>query len=131
VEYKAGMRHLLGHGLITAVFCGLVAGALTLARGGAWTTHLVYSLATGLVSWLFIDVTRLLVTRRQEVRWPRGLGGYLVVGAGIGIGFLGGNLIGDAWVGAPACASSSTAWAAAGTCRAGSTRRSAPPPRPA
>lgn len=102
MEYKAGMRHLLGHGLITAVFCGLVAGALTLARGGAWTTHLVYSLATGLVSWLFIDVTRLLVTRRQEVRWPRGLGGYLVVGAGIGIGFLGGNLIGDAWVGAPA-----------------------------
>ena len=80
MEYKAGMRHLLGHGLITAVFCGLVAGALTLARGGAWTTHLVYSLATGLVSWLFIDVTRLLVTRRQEVRWPRGLGGYLVGG---------------------------------------------------
>lgn len=96
------LRDMLRHGLITAVFCCLIAIALTITKGGGWADHLVYSLAIGTISWLFIDGCRLLLTRGREIRWPLGFRGYLVVAVGVTLGFLGGNLIGDAWIGAPA-----------------------------
>ena len=95
------LRNMLRHGLITAAFSCLIATALTLTGGGEWASHLVYSLSIGLISWLFIDTCSLLVTRHREVRWPTGAWGYLIVAVGATLGFVGGNLIGDAWVGAP------------------------------
>ncbi|CAA2107208.1 sensor histidine kinase [Variovorax paradoxus] len=96
------LRDMLRHGLITAVFCCLIAIALTITEGGGWAPHLVYSLSIGLISWLFIDITRLLMTGHREIRWPLGVRGYLIVVIGVVLGFMGGNLIGDAWIGAPA-----------------------------
>ncbi|MBB1598550.1 sensor histidine kinase [Variovorax sp. UMC13] len=95
------LRDMLRHGLVTAVFCCLIAIALTVTKGGGWANHLVYSLSIGTISWLFIDGCRLLLTRGREIRWPLGVRGYLVVVVGVTLGFLGGNLIGDAWIGAP------------------------------
>ena len=95
------IRDILRHGLVTAVFCCLIAIALTITKGGGWAAHLVYSLAIGTISWLFIDIGRLLLTRGRDIRWPLGARGYLMVVVGVTLGFLGGNLIGDAWVGAP------------------------------
>jgi hypothetical protein len=97
------LRDMLRHGLITAVFCCLIAGALTLSEhgNGNWADHLVYSLAIGMLSWLFIDISRLLITGHRDIRWPLGGWGYLLVAMGVTFGFLGGNFIGDAWIGAP------------------------------
>ncbi len=96
------VRDMLRHGLITAVFCCLIASALTITSGGGWAVHLVYSLSIGIISWLFIDTSRLLLTGHRDIRWPHGGWGYVLVAIGVTIGFLGGNLIGDAWAGAPA-----------------------------
>ncbi|SEJ51105.1 Histidine kinase-, DNA gyrase B-, and HSP90-like ATPase [Variovorax sp. OK212] len=96
------LRDMLRHGLITAVFCCLIACALTITDGGGWAAHLVYSLSIGLISWLFIDTTRLLITGHRDIRWPLGGRGYVVVVVGVTLGFMGGNFIGDAWTGAPA-----------------------------
>ncbi|AVQ81149.1 histidine kinase [Variovorax paradoxus] len=99
---SANLRDMLRHGLITAVFCCLIATALTITEGGGWAAHLVYSLSIGTVSWLFIDCGRLLLTGHHEIHWPGGPWGLLLVVAGVFVGFFVGNLIGDAWVGAPA-----------------------------
>ncbi len=97
------LRDMLRHGLITAVFNCLIATALTIAEGGnTWAAHLVYSLAIGTVSWLVIDGGRLLLTGHKEVHWPKRPWGFLLIVVGVTIGFVVGNLIGDAWVGAPA-----------------------------
>ncbi|MCR6476879.1 histidine kinase [Variovorax sp. ZS18.2.2] len=97
------LRDLLQHGLITAAFNCFIASALTLMFGGSWAAHLVYSLAIGTVSWLSIDVGRLMLSGHREVaKWPRGFKGVALVIVGVTVGFVVGNLIGDAWSGAPA-----------------------------
>jgi hypothetical protein len=94
---------MLRHGLITAVFCCLIATAMTLTDhgNGSWADHLVYSLAIGMISWLCIDAGRLVLTGHREMLWPHGLRGIALVATGVTIGFVLGNLIGDAWSGAP------------------------------
>ncbi|MBT2335254.1 histidine kinase [Variovorax paradoxus] len=92
---------MLRHGLITAVFCCLIATALSITDGGSWTAHLVYSLAIGTVSWLFIDIGRLLISGHRETHWPGWPAGLLLIAMGMVVGFFVGNLIGDAWLGAP------------------------------
>ena len=92
---------MLRHGLITAVFCCLIATAMTLTGGGNWAGHLVYSLAIGTVSWLFIDFGRLLISGHRETLWPGWPAGFLLIAMGMVVGFFVGNLIGDAWFGAP------------------------------
>ncbi|MNU79769.1 Sensor histidine kinase YehU [compost metagenome] len=96
------LQSMLRHGLITAVFNCMIASALTIAGGGSWAAHMVYSLAIGTASWLFIDGGRLLITGHREALWPKWPWGPLLVVAGVTFGFLTGNLIGDAWSGAPA-----------------------------
>ena len=56
------LRPLLRHGLLSALFCCAIALALTLAGHGPWDEQLVYSLAIGRVSWLGIDLGRMLLT---------------------------------------------------------------------
>ncbi|MGJ7528761.1 sensor histidine kinase [Variovorax sp. GB1P17] len=93
---------MLRHGLVTAVFCCIIAAALTITQDGGWANHLVYSMAIGTVSWLCIDTGRLLLSGRHEILWPKGPWGFVLVAIGVTVGFFVGNLIGDAWSGAPA-----------------------------
>jgi len=82
--------------MITVVFCCFIAAALAITQHGDWGAQMVYSLSIGLISWLFIDVGRLLISGHREVLWPLGPWGYLLVAGGVAVGFLGGNAIGDA-----------------------------------
>ncbi|QNK68304.1 sensor histidine kinase [Variovorax sp. PAMC26660] len=93
---------MLRHGLVTAVFCCIIAAALSITQDGGWANHLVYSMAIGTVSWLCIDTGRLLLSGRHEILWPKGPWGFVLVAIGVTVGFFVGNLIGDAWSGAPA-----------------------------
>lgn len=92
---------MLRHGLITAAFCCFIASALAISGNGSWESQMVYSLSIGMICWLFIDLGRLLLSGHKEVLWPHGFWGYGLIALGVIVGFLGGNAIGDAWVGAP------------------------------
>ncbi|RSZ36253.1 MULTISPECIES: histidine kinase [unclassified Variovorax] len=92
---------MLRHGLITAVFNCLIATLLTITGGDNWVAHMVYSMSIGIVAWLFIDGGRLLISGHRESLWPEWPWGMLLIAAGVAVGFFVGNLIGDAWVGAP------------------------------
>jgi signal transduction histidine kinase len=95
------IRSMLRHGLITVAFCCFIAAALAITQHGDWGAQMVYSLSIGLISWLFIDVGRLLISGHREILWPTGPWGYLLVAAGVLAGFFGGNAIGDAWTHQP------------------------------
>ncbi|WP_431111574.1 sensor histidine kinase [Variovorax paradoxus] len=95
------IRSMLRHGLITVAFCCFIAAALAITQHGDWGAQMVYSLSIGLISWLFIDVGRLLISGHREILWPTGPWGYLLVVAGVLAGFFGGNAIGDAWTDQP------------------------------
>lgn len=82
------------NGLCTAVLCCLIALTLQAVGQGAWDAQLVYSLAVGLISWLVIDLGRLLLTRHQAIAWPAGWRGPALVAAGIAAGALLGGAIG-------------------------------------
>ena len=92
---------MLRHGLSTAIFCCLIAIALSLSANGTWAPHFVYSLSIGLISWFVIDVGRLALSHEGRTLWPHGGKGIALVAGGIVVGFLGGNAIGDAWTGNP------------------------------
>ncbi|MET3493141.1 sensor histidine kinase [Variovorax boronicumulans] len=93
--------NVLRHGLITVVFCCLIGAALAISGNGSWSSQMVYSLSTGTISWLVIDIGRLLLSGHKQTLWPHGLWGFVLVALGVTVGFFGGNAIGDAWVGAP------------------------------
>ena len=95
------IRNLLRHGLITLAFCCFIGSALAISGNGSWGSQMVYSLSIGTISWLVIDTGRLLLSGHKEILWPKGPWGYVLVALGVTVGFLGGNAIGDAWVGAP------------------------------
>jgi len=94
-------RNMLRHGLITAAFCCIIAAALAISGNGSWGSQMVYSLSIGMISWLVIDTGRLMLSGHKEILWPKGPWGYVLVAVGVTVGFLGGNAIGDAWIGAP------------------------------
>ena len=98
------VRDLLRHGLITAACCCVIAAVMTATMhgpDGKWSNQLVYSLSIGLMSWLLIDLGRLLLTRGESVRWPLGARGVVLVAVSVTIGFVVGQTIGDAWSGRP------------------------------
>jgi len=95
------LRDLLRHGITTAVFSSVIAAALAISGRGDWGSQFVYSLSIGMISWIVIDIGRMLLTRRSEKKWPLGAPGVLLVLSGVAAGFLGGNLIGDAWTDRP------------------------------
>ena len=95
------LRDILRHGLITAAFCCVIAAALTVSGMGSWSSQMVYSLSIGTISWLVIDTGRLFISGHQNVLWPHGPWGFVLVAFGVTLGFLGGGAIGDAWVGRP------------------------------
>jgi signal transduction histidine kinase len=94
------LRPLLRDGLLTALFCCAIALALTVGGNGPWDVQLVYSLAIGLVSWLVIDLGRMLLTGADCTGWPQGWRGPALIAAGTLAGFGLGSLVGDAYSGA-------------------------------
>jgi hypothetical protein len=98
---RESAQDMLRHGLSTAIFCCLIAIALSLSTKGTWAAHFVYSLSIGLISWLVIDLGRLALSHDGRTLWPHGARGIALVAAGIVAGFLGGNTIGDAFTGNP------------------------------
>ncbi|WP_394830002.1 histidine kinase [Pendulispora rubella] len=92
---------LLRRGLITAAFSCIVAVAVALSGHGDWGTQFVYSLSIGMISWLVIDPGRQLLRDHRSKPWPHGLPGIALVVAGVTMGFLAGNAIGNTWSGKP------------------------------
>jgi hypothetical protein len=100
----AGIRgclpSLARHILITTGFCALIAVLLWLAKPGQrFDVQLAYSLATGLSSWLVIDLSRFFVDVASPFRFPRGWRGVSVIFVGVCVGFFVGTLVGDAYSG--------------------------------
>ncbi|MGB3450151.1 MAG: histidine kinase [Giesbergeria sp.] len=96
------LRPLARHGLITAVLCCLIALALTLSKNGAWDVQLVYSLGIGLTSWLVIELGRHGLRGPSNTPWPMGWRGIVLVACGMGVGFVLGTALGDAYSGSTA-----------------------------
>lgn len=90
---------IAGRLAVTAVFCCLIALGLTLAGKGAWDTNLAYSLPIGMLSWLFIDLGRILLTRNKPLPWPHGWRGWLLMLCGTVFGFVVGSAIGNVYSG--------------------------------
>ena len=104
---RPGLQNLLGHasalarhGLIVIGFCFLIAAVLWLAKPGQrFDSQLVYSLATGLTSWLVIDGSRFFIDVKSPFAFPRGWRGVVVILVGVCLGFVVGTLLGDAYSG--------------------------------
>jgi Histidine kinase len=100
----AGIRDcapgLARHGVIVMGFCLLIALVLWLAKPGQrFDAQLVYSLATGLSSWLVIDLSRFFIDVKSPFGFPRGWRGVSVIFVGVCIGFVVGTLAGQAYGG--------------------------------
>ena len=97
---RACAPHLTRHGFIVVSFCMLIAVVLWLAKPGQrFDSQLVYSLATGLSSWVVIDGSRFFIDVRSPFGFPRGWRGVAVILVGVCFGFVVGTLAGDAYSG--------------------------------
>ncbi|WP_439329820.1 sensor histidine kinase [Comamonas guangdongensis] len=85
---------LLRHGGVTAAVCLLITLMLTLMGQGSWDVNLVYSLAIGLLVWLTIETGRKLFRQSEQIHWPLGWRGVLLVVAGVLVGFGLGSAVG-------------------------------------
>ena len=91
---------LARHGLITVGFCTLIAVVLWLSKPGQrFDVQLVYSVATGLASWLVIDLSRFFIDVKSPFGFPRGWRGVTSIFVGVCFGFVVGILTGDAYSG--------------------------------
>ena len=97
---RANAVHLARHSLIVISFCAAVAVVLWLSRPNQrFDVQLVYSLATGLSSWLIIDGSRFFIDVKSPFGFPRGWRGVLIIFLGVCFGFVVGTLAGDAYSG--------------------------------
>ena len=86
------------HSVITMGFCTLIAVVLWLSKPGQrFEVQLVYSLATGLTSWLIIDLSRFFIDVKSPFGFPRGWWGAVLIFVGVCFGFVVGTLTGDAY----------------------------------
>ena len=94
------LPHLARHGFIVIGFCLLIAVVMWLAKPGQrFDTPLVHSMATGLSSWLVIDLSRFFIDAKSPFGFPRGWRGVAVIFVGVCVGFVVGTLAGDAYSG--------------------------------
>jgi histidine kinase len=100
IRWRKEGHRMLRHCAMTAVFCLVVGCALALGKEQPLAPQLAYSFATGMASWLFIDVARIALDG-EGTGWPHGGRGIVTMIAGIGFGYIVGNLIGDAYMGYP------------------------------
>ena len=103
VRPRPELATTLQHFVHVVAFCLSISALLFLFASGkshqSYAHPLVYSLAIGIVSWAIIDLGRFLLPLDPDSGWPRGVGGVLIVVAGISGGFVGGTVIGDAIIG--------------------------------
>jgi hypothetical protein len=59
------LRHVLRHGISTAGFCCVIALGMAVSNRAPWAPYFVYSVSIGLVSWLGVDIGRLLLAGRS------------------------------------------------------------------
>jgi signal transduction histidine kinase len=91
---------LLQRGLQTMAFCLSIATLQWIVREHCdYAAAAVYSLAIGLVSWLWIDLGRRLLPPAPGTDWPAARHALPLVGSGIAAGYVLGTLAGDAWFG--------------------------------
>jgi signal transduction histidine kinase len=97
---SANAAHLARHSLIVIGFCTAIAVVLWLAKPNQrFDVQLVYSLATGLSSWLVIDLSRFFIDVKSPFGFPRGWRGVTVIFIGVCFGFVVGTLAGDGYSG--------------------------------
>ena len=81
-------------------FCLVIAVVLWLSKPSQrFDSQLVYSLATGISSWLVIDLSRFFIDVKSPFGFPRGWRGVLIILVGVCFGFVVGTLVGDAYSG--------------------------------
>ncbi len=91
---------LARHCLIVMGFCVSIAFVLWLAKPSQrFDSQLVYSLATGMSSWLVIDGSRFLIDVKSPFGFPRGWRGVAIILFGVCFGFVVGTLAGDVYSG--------------------------------
>ena len=96
-------RNVLRHYLQVQAFCCVLAVLTMLIwPGDSYFNHLAYSTISGLSTWGVIEFGRLLVPEqycRPSVNgghgWPKGWRGFALTAAGIGAGFMVGNIAGN------------------------------------
>ena len=97
---RACAPHLARHAFIVIGFCTLIAVVLWLAKPGQrFDTQLIYSLATGISSWLVIDLSRFFIDVKSPFGFPRGWRGVVIIFSGVCLGFVVGTLAGDGYSG--------------------------------
>jgi sensor histidine kinase YesM len=97
---RNSLPSLARHSLIVMGFCTLIAAVLWLAKPGQrFDNQLVYSLATGLSSWLVIDFSRFFIDVKSPFGFPRSWRGVVLIFVGVSFGFVVGTLAGDAYSG--------------------------------
>ena len=91
---------LARHGLIVLGFSTLIAVVLWLSKPSQrFDAQLAYSIATGLSSWLVIDLSRFFIDVKSPFGFPRGWRGVTIIFVGVCFGFVVGTLFGDAYSG--------------------------------
>jgi hypothetical protein len=82
---------------ITAVISSLAPIGLIALTHRPWRIQFVESLAIGLSSWFFIELSRLATSREPDALIPPGLKGLALVLPGSAVGFICGRAISNAW----------------------------------
>lgn len=97
---RASLPALADHALKVAIFCLLIGLALWWFRQGVpLHIQLVYSFASGMLAWAFIDLGRFFVDVGSPYHFPRGWRAIALIVAGCALGHVLGTLVGDAYCG--------------------------------
>ena len=100
VTLCASRSVLVKHALMVAGFCVLIGLGLWWFRESVpLHIQLVYSLASGMLTWAIIDLGRFFIDTSSPYDFPRGWRAIALVVAGCAIGHVLGTLIGDAYCG--------------------------------
>jgi signal transduction histidine kinase len=97
---RACLPEIGSHGLKVVVFCVVIGLALWWFRADVpLDVQLVYSLSSGLVTWLLIDLGRFFIDTSSPYQFPRGWRAIALIALGCCVGHVLGTLMGDAYSG--------------------------------
>jgi hypothetical protein len=92
IDWVSKLQHLLQ----TVAFCLAIATIqYAFIPHRPYGPAVVFSVFIGSITWAVIDLGRHLVPSARETGWPPGLGGLLLVSAGIVAGYVGGMTLGE------------------------------------
>lgn len=96
IDWIDKLRHLLQ----TLAFCLAIAAIqYAFQPERPYEIPLVYSLAIGSLTWVCIDFGRHLFPSSSDTGWPAGVPGVALPAGGMVLGYVGGNLLADGWLG--------------------------------